>query len=79
MPGWRSSTPGLELSNTDKERNTILEAAVALAKHSETTATALYQAGKVPASDPLVAKAGRLEAEIALEPFMHLSDALLIS
>jgi outer membrane protein TolC len=57
----------LELCETDKERITILEEAVALAKNSEETATALYKAGKVPASDRLMAKAARLETEIALE------------
>ena len=57
----------LELGETDQERGAILEEAVALAKDNEKTATALYQAGKAPASDPLLARAGRLEAEIALE------------
>lgn len=57
----------LELCDTDRERVGILEEGVALARDNEKTAAALYQAGKAPASDPLLAKAGRLEAEIALE------------
>lgn len=57
----------LELCESDRERVTVLEEAVALAKEHEKTAEQLYQTGKVLASDPLLARAGRLEAEIALE------------
>lgn len=57
----------LESSDSDKERLAILEEAVALAKDTEKTAAQLYETRRVAASDPLVAKAGRLEVEIALE------------
>ena len=57
----------LELCETDKERIAVLEEAGALANDNEKTAAALYQAGEVPGPDALVAKAARLEAEIALE------------
>lgn len=57
----------LESSESDKDRLAVLAEAVALAKDNEKTAAQLYETGRVPASDPLVAKAGRLEAEIALE------------
>ena len=57
----------LESAKSGKERLPILEEALALAKESEKTATQLYETGRAPASDPLVAKAARLEVEIALE------------
>jgi outer membrane protein TolC len=57
----------VELCDTDKERIAVLEEAVALARNNERLAAALDQTGNVPASDPLLAKADRLEAEIALE------------
>jgi outer membrane protein TolC len=57
----------LDLSESDKERIAILEEGVALTEGYEKTTTQLYMAGKVPASDPLMAKASRLEAQIALE------------
>lgn len=57
----------LELCELDKERVVVLEETVALAKGYEEITAHLYKAAKVPASDPLLAKASRLEAEIALE------------
>src|SRR5262249_23685308 len=57
----------LDLSESDKERFAILEEGVALAKGYEETTTQLYKNGKVPTSDPLMAKASRLETQIALE------------
>lgn len=57
----------LELCASDKERITIFEEAVAIAKEYEQTAVQLYEAGQVPASNSLTAKASRLEVEIALE------------
>jgi outer membrane protein TolC len=60
-------TARLESSESDKDRLAILEETLALAKENEKTATQLYETGRAPASDPLTAKAGRLEVEIALE------------
>jgi outer membrane protein TolC len=57
----------LELCESDKERLAVLEEALALATEYEKTAAQLYQTGRVPASDALQARAGRLEAEIAVE------------
>jgi outer membrane protein TolC len=57
----------LDLSESDKERIAILEEGVAMAKGHEKTTAQLYKSGKIPASDPLMAKASRLEAEIVLE------------
>ena len=57
----------VELCESDKERIAILEEAVVLARDNEKVATQRYQAGQAPASDPLMAQAGRLDAEIALE------------
>jgi hypothetical protein len=57
----------LELCDSDKERITVLEEAVALAKESEKNATQRYKAGTASQSDALMATAARLEAEIALE------------
>ena len=57
----------LDLAESEKERIAILEEVVALAKGYEKTATQRYRTGNAPGNDPLLAKASRLEAEIALE------------
>jgi hypothetical protein len=57
----------LELCESDKERITALESIVAHAKEYEKFAAQRYRNGAAPASDVLMARAGRLEAEIALE------------
>lgn len=57
----------LESAESGKDRLAILEEALAVVKESEKTATQLYETGRAPVSDALVAKAGRLEVEIALE------------
>jgi outer membrane protein TolC len=57
----------LEFAETKKERIAVLEKIVALAKESEKSAVLRYKAGTVPHSDALLATAGRLDAEIALE------------
>lgn len=57
----------LELCDTDKERVTVLEKVVAQAREFEKAATQRAKAGLATTSDALMAKAGRLEAEIALE------------
>ena len=57
----------LEMCQSDKERITVLEEMVALAKEFEKTADARYKSGFVTQSDVLMATAVRLEAEIALE------------
>ena len=57
----------LEMCESDKERVTILEEAVKLAKEYETIAEAQYKTGKVTQSDVLMAKVNRLDTEIALE------------
>jgi len=49
------------------ERIKVLEKIVALAKDSEANAASRYQTRPAPQSDPLLAMAARLEAEIALE------------
>lgn len=57
----------LELCESDRERIMVLEEGVALAKEYEKVTTQRYKSGAGPASDPLQATAGRLQAEIALE------------
>jgi outer membrane protein TolC len=57
----------LELCESAKERVTILEQAVKLAKEFETVAEAQFRIGKVTQSDVLLAKVNRLDTEIALE------------
>jgi hypothetical protein len=57
----------LELCDSDRERIAVLEKLVAQAKANEQHATERYKSGAAPASDALMAAAGRLEAEIALE------------
>src|SRR5207253_2360005 len=57
----------LELSESDKERVTILEKMVTQAKGYEDSALERYRAGAVSQSEVLMARAARLEAEIALE------------
>jgi outer membrane protein TolC len=57
----------LEQCQSDKERITVLEKIVALAKESEKNAVQRYKTGAAPHSDALMATAARLEAEIALE------------
>ncbi|MCI0456146.1 MAG: efflux RND transporter periplasmic adaptor subunit [Gemmataceae bacterium] len=57
----------LELCDSDKERIAVLERIVAQAKEYEKRADQRYKSGAVSISDALMAVAGRLEAEIALE------------
>jgi RNA polymerase sigma-70 factor (ECF subfamily) len=57
----------LELCETDKERLVVHEKSVALAKDIEQAVEKQFEAGRVPRSFLLTAKAERLEAEIALE------------
>jgi biotin carboxyl carrier protein len=57
----------LELCESDRERITVLEKMVNQAKTYEEHAVQRYKAGAVTQSDVLMARAGRLEAEIALE------------
>jgi hypothetical protein len=57
----------LDLCGSDKERITVLEEAVTLAKNYESHAAARYKSGLVTHSDVLLAAVARLEAEIALE------------
>jgi outer membrane protein TolC len=57
----------LELGDSDKARIAVLEKLVAQAKKNEEVAATRYKSGVAPASDALLAAAGRLEAEIALE------------
>jgi outer membrane protein TolC len=57
----------LELCESDKERITVLEESVTLAKGYEKHAQQRYQTGNASHSDVLLATAARLEAEIGLE------------
>lgn len=57
----------LELAKSDKDRLTVLEKIVALAKKYEEHAVHCYKLGTAPASEALLGKVGRLDAEIALE------------
>lgn len=57
----------LEMCASEKDRITVLEEALALAKEYEKNALQRYKTGGAPQSDPLMATAARLEAEIALE------------
>jgi outer membrane protein TolC len=57
----------LDMCESEKERITLLEEAVAQAKNYEKHAEQRYKAGVAPQSDALTATAARLEAEIALE------------
>jgi Cu(I)/Ag(I) efflux system membrane fusion protein len=56
----------LDMCESDKERIKVLEQVVALAKDYEKSAVQRYKTGAATQSDALMAKAGRLEAEIAL-------------
>lgn len=56
----------LELCESDKERITVLEKIAAQARTNEANTVERYKSGATPASDALMATAGRLEAEIAL-------------
>jgi outer membrane protein TolC len=57
----------LEQCESDKERIKVLEEIVALSKESERNAVQRYKTGAATQSDALMATAGRLDAEIALE------------
>jgi outer membrane protein TolC len=57
----------LDVCESDKERITVLEKLVAVAKKHEKVAEARFKAGGGGQRDVLMAKADRLEAEIALE------------
>jgi hypothetical protein len=57
----------LALCASDKERISALEKIVAQAKANEQDAVERYKSGAAPSSDALMATAGCLEAEIALE------------
>ena len=57
----------LELCDSDRERVAVHEKIVALAKETEEMQTLRYQAARLSHSDLLMAKANRLEAEVALE------------
>jgi hypothetical protein len=57
----------LDVCETDKDRITVLEKIVILAKQNETHAEQRFRLGGVPRTHVLMATAGRLETEIALE------------
>jgi outer membrane protein TolC len=57
----------LDLCESDKQRIAGLEKSVTLAKECEKMADARFKAGQALPTEVLMAKAGRLEAEIALE------------
>jgi outer membrane protein TolC len=57
----------LELAATERERLAVLEKIVAEAKQHEEYVLQRSKLGVAPPTAPLKAKAGRLEAEIALE------------
>ncbi len=57
----------LELCRSNKERITILQEAVALAKELDNNAVARFQSGVAAQSEVLMARIARLEAEIDLQ------------
>jgi len=59
--------PELDLCESDKERISVLKKLVVQAKANEQHAVERYKSGATSSSDALMATAGRLEAEIALE------------
>ena len=57
----------LEMCTSGKERIAVLEEILTLAKQHEQSAQTRFKAGQAPATDALLARVVRLEAEIAIE------------